>query len=107
MSDDKRDLGAAHVVPVRRFRKKPVEIEAVRTSDAMIGAAHVDEWLPSWLADAHARGTVLFLPNGVQISTLEGAMHAEPSDWIIRGVRGELYPCKPDIFEATYEALDA
>ena len=40
------------------------------------------------------------------IETLEGRMEAKPGDWIIRGVKGELYPCKPDIFEATYEAVD-
>lgn len=40
---------------------------------------------------------------GIDIKTLEGTMHASPGDWIIRGVKGELYPCKPDIFEATYE----
>ncbi len=39
----------------------------------------------------------------LEIPTLEGTMHASQGDWIIRGVKGELYPCKPDIFEATYE----
>jgi hypothetical protein len=42
---------------------------------------------------------------GVEIKTLEGTMVANPGDWIIRGVKGELYPCKPDIFEATYERV--
>jgi hypothetical protein len=42
----------------------------------------------------------------VTIHTLEGVMEAVPGDWIIRGVKGELYPCKPDIFAATYEPLD-
>ena len=45
---------------------------------------------------------VMKLP--VVISTLEGDLTASPGDWIIRGVKGEFYPCKPDIFEATYEA---
>jgi hypothetical protein len=40
------------------------------------------------------------------IDTLEGRMTANPNDWIIRGVKGEIYPCKPDIFAATYEAAD-
>ena len=39
----------------------------------------------------------------LKINTLEGCMEASPGDWIIRGVQGEFYPCKPDIFEATYE----
>jgi hypothetical protein len=42
----------------------------------------------------------------VQIQTLEGTMRADEGDWIIRGVKGELYPCKPDIFEATYEPAE-
>lgn len=42
-------------------------------------------------------------PLVIEIETLEGTMRAEPGDWIIRGVKGEFYPCKPDIFEATYE----
>ena len=41
------------------------------------------------------------------IETLEGTMWAQPGDWIIRGVQGEFYPCKPDIFEATYEPVGA
>ena len=41
----------------------------------------------------------------IAIDTLEGEMHADPGDWIIRGVQGEFYPCKPDIFEATYEPV--
>lgn len=42
----------------------------------------------------------------IEISTLEGTMVAEPGDWIITGVKGEKYPCKPDIFEMTYEKVD-
>ena len=41
----------------------------------------------------------------LEIVTLEGTMYASPGDWIIRGVAGEFYPCKPDIFAATYEAI--
>ena len=41
----------------------------------------------------------------MNIETLEGVMHAEPGDWIITGVNGERYPCKPDIFEKTYEPV--
>jgi hypothetical protein len=45
-------------------------------------------------------------PVEIEIETLEGTMTATPGDWIICGVQGELYPCKPDIFEATYEPVD-
>lgn len=46
-------------------------------------------------------------PCPIIIPTLEGDMRAEPGDWIITGVKGERYPCKPDIFAATYEPVDA
>jgi len=45
-------------------------------------------------------------PIGMKIPTLEGVMKAEENDFIIKGIKGELYPCKPDIFEATYEAVE-
>lgn len=83
----------------RRFRKRPVEIEAVPASVVILD----DDGVPEWIVEAQLKGTILTLPDKVVIRTLEGTMFAEPDDWIIRGVKGELYPCKPDIFEATYE----
>lgn len=59
-----------------KFRKKPIVIEAYQTDKAMI------------------------------IPTLEGPLRAAPGDWIITGLRGEQYPCKPDIFEKTYEPVE-
>ena len=59
-----------------KFRKKPVVVDAYQTDREM------------------------------NIETLEGVMHAEPGDWIITGVNGERYPCKPDIFEKTYEKVE-
>lgn len=80
------------------FRKKPVEIEAVQLPFTSA---------PSWLADAMDAGTVRYYTNGAaSIDTLEGTMTAVRGDWIIQGVKGELYPCKPDIFAATYEPVD-
>lgn len=87
------------------FRKKPVVIEAVQVHKHM-GLE------PKWFADAVANGTVTTYGLGkfgegavfCDIDTLEGRMTANEGDWIIRGVKGELYPCKPDIFAATYEA---
>lgn len=82
-----------------KFRKKPVVIEAV----LFIGpqnAKEVEHWsgrkVKSGGGSQH--GDLLY------IETLEGTMRAEPGDWIIKGVSGEFYPCKPDIFEATYES---
>lgn len=85
------------------FRKKPVVIEArqVPTADAWATeAAALSCWCDgSPVVDA--------LGPCILIDTLEGTMRADPGDWIIRGVKGEFYPCKPDIFAATYEATDA
>lgn len=86
-----------------RFRKRPVVIEAVQfCGDYPLSAA-----LPDWWNVACNKGTVALNHgdefNYLTIITLEGIMRADPGDWIIRGVKGELYPCKPDIFALTYE----
>lgn len=96
------------------FRKKPVVIEAWRfTSHADIPSA--PEWLQSVVTNARAKmpeGKVALWTNPIDvgdmlvIGTLEGDHLASQGDWIIRGVKGELYPCKSDIFEATYEPAD-
>lgn len=96
-----------------RYRKKPVEIEAVRWTGENIAEvlafAYADErWregIESEDVDGPAIGHVPPLRT-LDIPTLEGTMTAQAGDWIIRGVKGELYPCKPDIFEATYDEAD-
>jgi len=80
-----------------KFRKKPVVIDAVRWD-----GANVDEILGFILVGGSARRGH---GNAIIIETLEGEMTASPGDWIIKGVKGEFYPCKPDIFDATYEAV--
>ncbi len=85
-----------------QFRKKPVVIEAV-----LWNPEGKPTNLPDWLWDHIAANPQLFdaaAGGSLTIRTLEGDMIAQPGDWIIKGVKGELYPCKPDIFEATYEA---
>jgi hypothetical protein len=83
-----------------KFRKKPVVIEAWLWT----GETATSEPQPIWL---HTSLLASFPGNGtVAIRTLEGTMIASPGDWIIRGVKGEIYPCKPDIFAATYEAVE-
>lgn len=80
-----------------KFRKKPVVIEAIQWDGEMqtfeaiadLGAADVIGWGKN--------------DGCIHIATLEGTMLAERGDWIIKGVRGEFYPCKPDIFDVTYE----
>ena len=81
------------------FTKRPVTIEAFRwTGDA----DQMED--PIWILDATKAGLVFFLDGHLHIKTLEGVHIANPGDWIIRGIKGELYPCKPDIFEATYDS---
>jgi hypothetical protein len=86
-----------------RYRKKPVEIEAVRVDEILylVRSGPVEQ-IPSWLK--HGEG-VLFHASKIEIQTLEGTMTASAGDWIIRGVKGELYPCRNDIFVATYDGL--
>ena len=84
-----------------KFRKKPVVVEAVQWMGNNVTA--LQEW--------GAPVTLLPLSKGLIIGTLEDgpnceAIHvADLHDWIIKGIKGEFYPCKPDIFEATYEAV--
>jgi len=85
-----------------RYRKKPVEIEAWQFTGALDGA-------PEWLLTAvEGKNVVLTLEGGstLWINTLEGAMNAIVGDFIIQGVKGEIYPCKADIFQATYDDLE-
>ena len=102
-----------------KFRKKPVVIEAWYWAFMPGGQSP-----PSWVNDALSKwpdaGGIAFWPDGnhgndgsiwadkphIAIKTLEGEMIAQPGDWIIRGVMGEIYPCKPDIFAVTYEPAE-
>ena len=80
------------------YRKKPVVIEAFRFQ--------IDDYMPDWFADAVSNCSVTLHEDGTcHINTLEGKMLANKGDYVIRGVSGEMYPCKPDIFEKTYEKV--
>lgn len=91
-----------------RYRKKPVVIDAWQFMPDKID---IPEWVHlSWFCEEVIRGPFNSTRRGspiVQIPTLEGTMTARIGDWIIRGVNGEVYPCKPDIFEKTYEPEEA
>jgi hypothetical protein len=104
----------------KKYRKKPVVIEAMQLSGDTV------EWMNAyhWIEDNTdgsfepldvIEGRKPYPASGVSIdprdgrliiSTLEGLHWADPGDYIIRGLQGEFYPCKPDIFEASYEAVD-
>lgn len=87
---------------VKKYRKKPVVIEAVELVDAntMRDAA---KWCGGRYGYESKASDPTDVAYWVNIPTLEGTMRAVRGDWIIRGVQGEFYPCKPDIFAATYE----
>ena len=77
-----------------RYRKKPVEIEAVQWTGGNL--EEIEEFAGNSLA---------YIEQHVIIKTLEGCMRASKGDYIIKGIAGEFYPCKPDIFKATYEEV--
>lgn len=96
------------------YRKKPAVIQAFKFDYDEDGKPVVpfEKW-PEWLRDAgvldrYDTGAFYYshFSNRFRICTLEGDHDVTPGDWIIRGVKGELYPCKPDIFDATYERAD-
>ena len=80
-----------------KFRKKPVVIEAIQYDGSTKSALDILAWI------GRAGGQKL---NVLSIETLEGTMEARVGDWIIKGIKGEFYPCKPDIFAATYEPVE-
>ena len=82
-----------------KYRKKPVVIEAVRFM--------IDAELPDWFMDRVTNGTITIHGDGTcDIETLEGNMKSNKGDYIILGIKGEVYPCKPDIFAKTYELVE-
>ena len=81
---------------MQKFRKKPVVVEAIRWTEENEGEVY------RFMGEARTMGG----RGPLIVPTLEGEMLAYKDDWIIKGVAGEFYPCKPDIFEATYEAVE-
>ena len=79
-----------------KYRKLPVVIEAIQL------AGNREDVLV-WIGRGGGRAVPTVDGLGIAINTLEGSMVASPTDWIIRGVKGEYYPCRADIFAATYE----
>lgn len=84
-----------------KYRKKPVVVEArqITIENAKELAAWCGGRCEYWMINPPKFGCI-------HINTLEGEMYAKPCDWIIKGIAGEFYPCKPDIFEKTYEIVE-
>lgn len=88
-----------------KYKKKPVVIDAVQFLGCSTSSHQVDRWMKTGVDPEpntiHTRDII-----HMDIETLEGTMKASPHDWIIKGVNGEFYPCKPDIFEKTYTKVE-
>jgi hypothetical protein len=81
-----------------KYRKKPVIVEAKQWDGSKKSATELLHWIfPDIEEDSEA--------NELTIDTLEGKMRVSPGDFVIKGIKGEFYPCKPDIFNATYECI--
>lgn len=92
----------------KRYRKKPVVVEALQWQGIDTPISTLEKWMGRKLKAGDLRPGAAFLTQAsghlfLNICTLEGQMVAEPGDWIIKGVAGEFYPCKPEIFAVTYE----
>ncbi|QFG09672.1 hypothetical protein PBI_PIPP_48 [Gordonia phage Pipp] len=86
----------------KRYRKKPVEALQLTRDNV----ADVEKFIHGKATETHIPGPGRGLTAGLKIKTLEGTMLAAWGDYVIRGVQGEFYPCKPDIFAASYEEVD-
>ena len=90
-----------------KYRKRPVEVEAMQWDGSFVHAIAIWSWMRSGLRKPANEFCTLNSDGArILIPTLEGTMTAARGDWIIKGVKGEFYPCKPDIFEATYEPCE-
>jgi hypothetical protein len=94
-----------------KYRKKPVVIEAFQY-DGDLKDRDGSWYVPAWAVEAYEKGVMYYSsescgapPCELFIETLEGIHHVSIGDYVIQGVNGELYPCKPDIFEKTYESI--
>jgi hypothetical protein len=83
-----------------KFRNRPVVVEAYCFDQQR------DNFRPDWFQDRVTLNVIVTFPDHAIIRTLEGDMRADLGDWIIKGVSDEVYPCKPEIFAATYEAVE-
>jgi hypothetical protein len=85
------------------YRKRPKVVEAFQFT---ANHTNTDPSVPSWFVDVVLSGGINTHPDHIDICTFEGIIRADPGDWIVKGIKGELYPVKPDIFAASYEECD-
>lgn len=95
-----------------KYIKKAVEIEAFQY-DGDLKGSDGNYYVPDWAVKVFEDGTMYYdnlvpgdVPCELFINTLEDIHHVSVGDYVIKGIKGELYPCKPDIFEETYELVE-
>lgn len=94
-----------------KARKKPIIIECFKYDGDLVNDTGMF-YVPSWAKEAYKNGILFYKeisnvsPSELFVKTLEGDHHVSVGDYIIKGVQGELYPCKPDIFKETYEIVE-
>jgi diketogulonate reductase-like aldo/keto reductase len=89
-----------------KYRKKPVVIEAIPCIEIIYAMEYQWEALPKWVKDAYEEGVITAIGwHNFTVNTLEGPLTALRGDMLIKGVAGELYPCRDSIFVATYDLV--
>jgi PhoPQ-activated pathogenicity-related protein len=88
-----------------KYRKRPIEIEARQYGWGGQNGREIASWAHEG-CDPAMNAIILVASTYLEVRTLEGHMVANYGDWIIKGINGEFYPCKPDIFEKTYEQVE-
>jgi len=86
-----------------KFRKKPIVVDAEIISGLIEAAKSNWDLLPDWVKENYEKGKIIFEHKQISIRTDEGLMIGNLGDYLIHGVNGEIYPCKPDIFKKTYD----
>lgn len=87
-----------------KFKKKPVVIDAIQLNGCTTGVIAAKRWMETG-QEPSVNAVHTCDIKTLEIPTLEGVMTAQGGDWIIKGVQGEFYPCKPDIFQETYDPV--
>ena len=87
-----------------KFRKKPIEVDAIQYNGE--NSEEIIEFATRFSSKRHIEEMTDAKGNYLMVKTLQGYMAAPINDWIIKGVKGEFYPCKPDIFGQTYESVE-
>lgn len=97
--------GGFEMSKARQYRKKPVVVEAMLfETNNEVGSPNMDA-IVNWCNQGKLEAAAWHNGTDILIQTLEGEMKASVGDYIIKGVKGEFYPCKPDVFQATYEEV--